>query len=144
MTTTIIGNLTGPPELRFGKGSGASWCTFTVAENRKPKDGPETSTFIDCKAFGDLADNIAASLDKGMRVIVTGRLETETWERDGAKRSKLVLLVDGIGPDLRFATASVTRTSRVMSGSGRMQSVTPTPDPWGAPEPVEPPREEPW
>ena len=138
-TITVIGNMTAPPELRFAA-SGSAWATFTVADNRKDRDGNESTTFIDCKAFGQIAENITAGLDKGTRVIVTGRMEQESWERDGQKRSKLVLMVDSIGPDLRFATAKVMRVDTVQTGSGRVVS-TPvrSADPWaGAPEPVEP------
>lgn len=110
--TTITGNMTADPELRWSQ-SGNAWVTFTVAQNRGGKDGKEEkATFVRCKAFKELAENIAESLTKGTRVNVTGRLETEEWESNGEKRSALVLIVDTCGPDLRWATARVTRNQR--------------------------------
>lgn len=127
---TVVGNATADPEVRFSQ-AGNAWVTFTVADNRKDRDGNETATFIDCKAFdtakSKLASNLAESIRKGTRVIVMGRVETETWEKDGQRRSRNVLIVDAIGPDLRFATASVQRAES--------QATTPPPtsnDPWAS------------
>lgn len=106
----IVGNLTDVPELRFGQ-SGKGWATFTVISN-DGKDDKATKCVTRCKAFGDIAENAAASLVKGTRVIVIGREQTEEWESNGEKRSGNVVVVDSIGPDLRWATATVTRTDR--------------------------------
>lgn len=121
----IVGNMTGAPELKFGQ-SGKSWATFTVATN-EGKDDNKRSSFTRCKVFGDMAEHVSESLDRGMRVIVQGREFTEEWEANGEKRSANVLIVDGIGPDLRWATARVARNER--------NATTPPPpgdDPWAA------------
>lgn len=113
-TSTIVGTLTRDPELRFTPG-GAAICQFALAVNRKWKqngEDKESVSFFDVKAWGSLGENAAASLVKGNRAIVTGRLEQESWEKDGEKRSKVVLVADAIGPDLRWATAVVERTQR--------------------------------
>lgn len=124
MTTRkyIVGNLAGDAELKFSQ-SGKGWATFTVISN-DGKDDNATRCVTRCKAFGELAENIAESIAKGTRVIVHGREVTEEWEKDGEKRSANVLIVDAIGPDLRFATAKVTRKSSSAAASAPAQ------DPW--------------
>ena len=109
MTTRkhIVGNMTGAPELKFGK-TGKAWATFTVASN-DGKDDDKRTCYTRCKAFGELAENIAESLISGTRVIVEGREQTEEWETNGEKRSGNVTIVDAIGPDLRWATAKVSK-----------------------------------
>lgn len=104
---TIVGNVTRDPELRFTPG-GLAVCNFGVAVNRKRGDEEQTS-FFDVTAFGDLAEHVA-ELPKGCRVVVVGRLEQQTWDKDGEKRSKVVIIADEIGPSLRWATASVTKS----------------------------------
>src|SRR6266536_1558406 len=119
LTLTIIGNLTADPELRFTP-SGAAVVKFTVAHTPRSKRGDEwvdgEPTFLDCTAWRQLAENVAESLAKGARVIVTGRLRTDRWETDGRngqpageKRSRMVLDVDGVGPELAYATAAVKK-----------------------------------
>lgn len=139
----IVGNLTGDPELRFSQ-SGKGWTTFTVASN-EGKDDNQRTCFTRCKAFGDIAENIAESLTKGTRVIVHGREQTEEWETNGEKRSGNVLIVDAIGPELRFATAKVTRTTKVSDRYGQPQRA-PLVSTSGPPLPTEAPSEElpPW
>lgn len=108
-TITISGNLTRDPELKF-LGSGTAVADLSVAVNRKDKDGNESTSFIDVTAWQTLAENVAESLTRGARVIVTGRLEQQTWEdKDGGKRSKLVLIADDVAPSLKWATAAVTK-----------------------------------
>ena len=108
-TITISGNLTRDPELKF-LGSGRAVADLSVAVNRKDKDGNESTSFIDVTAWQTLAENVAESLTRGARVIVTGRLEQQTWEdKDGGKRSKLVLIADDVAPSLKWATAAVTK-----------------------------------
>ena len=108
-TITISGNLTRDPELKF-LGSGTAVADLSVAVNRKDKDGNESTSFIDVTAWQTLAENVAESLTRGARVIVTGRLEQQTWEdKDGGKRSKLVLIADDVAPSLKWATAIVTK-----------------------------------
>ena len=115
-TTTIIGNLTREPELRYTNG-GQGVASFGVAVTRKWKDhsgeSKEQTSFFDVTAWGSLGENAAASLTKGSRVIVTGRLETREYEaKDGTRRTATQIVADGIGPELRFATVQVERTQR--------------------------------
>lgn len=110
---TVVGNITRDPELRF-TASGLAVCGFGVAVNRK-RGEEETTSFFDVSSFGDLAEHVA-ELPKGCRVIVVGRLEQRSWEKDGEKRSKVELVADEIGPSLRWATATVSKTSGTSAG----------------------------
>ncbi|NLE72202.1 MAG: single-stranded DNA-binding protein [Actinomycetales bacterium] len=119
---TVVGNLTGDPELRFTP-SGAAVANFTVASTPRTfdrqtnewKDGE--TLFLRCSIWREAAENVAESLTKGMRVIVQGRLVQRSYEtREGEKRTVVELQVDEIGPSLRYASAKVTRTQR--SGGG--------------------------
>ncbi|MFV0286629.1 MAG: single-stranded DNA-binding protein [Demequina sp.] len=120
---TIVGNLTGDPELRFIQ-SGAAVANFTVAstprtfdrQSNEWKDGD--TLFMRCSLWREAAENVAESLTKGMRVIVTGRLVARSWEANGEKRTVTEMQVDEVGPSLRYATAKVTRTQRGGSGGG--------------------------
>jgi len=110
-TTTIIGNLTRDPELKF-LGNDSTVVKLSVAVNRKTKgrDGEwnETTSYFNVSAFGTLAENSADSLHKGNRVIVTGRLEQRSWDKeDGTKGTAIELIADAIGPDLRFNSANL-------------------------------------
>src|SRR5690554_4536764 len=119
---TVIGNLTGDPELRFIQ-SGAAVANFTVASTPRTfdrqtnewKDGE--TLFMRCSLWREAAENVAESLTKGMRVVVTGRLVSRSWEANGEKRTVNEIQVDEAGPSLRYATAKVTRTQR-SGGSG--------------------------
>lgn len=119
---TIVGNLTGDPELRFIQ-SGAAVVNFTVASTPRTfdrqtnefKDGE--TLFLRCSLWREAAENVAESLTKGMRVVVTGRLVSRSWEANGEKRTVNEIQVDEVGPSLRYATAKVTRTQR-SGGSG--------------------------
>jgi single-strand DNA-binding protein len=106
---TIIGNLTKDPETKTMK-SGATLTNMSVAVNRSWKNKEdaweEQTSFFDVTAWSELAENIAASLKKGSKVIVTGRLEQQTWEKDGQKHSKVVLIAEDCGPSLRKAQVS--------------------------------------
>ncbi|WP_061963279.1 MULTISPECIES: single-stranded DNA-binding protein [Demequina] len=114
---TVVGNLTGDPELRFIS-SGAAVANFTVAstprtfdrQSNEWKDGE--TLFMRCSLWREAAENVAESLTKGMRVIVTGRLVSRSWETNGEKRTVTEMQVDEVGPSLRYATAKVTRTQR--------------------------------
>lgn len=107
---TIIGNLTRPPELAYTN-NGIARCTFSVAVNKKVGDREETSYF-DCIAWRDLGENLAESLGKGARVIASGELRQHSWKtEDGQNRSRIEIVVDAAGPDLRWATATVARTA---------------------------------
>jgi single-strand DNA-binding protein len=117
-TLTIIGNLTNDPELRFTP-SGAAVANFTVAstprmfdrQSNEWKDGE--TLFMRCSVWRDAAENVAESLQRGSRVIVTGRLKSRSYEtKEGEKRTVVELEVDELGPSLRYATAKVNKTSR--------------------------------
>ena len=155
---TVIGNLTDDPELRFTP-SGAAVANFTVAstprqfdrQSNEWKDGE--TLFLRCSVWRQAAENVAESLQKGMRVIVQGRLVSRSYEdREGQKRTVNELQVDEVGPSLTWATAKVTRASRSggggggfgggNSGGGQGGGYTqggnsgggrPAGDPWGAP-----------
>src|SRR5699024_5442686 len=111
-----VGGLIADPELRFVP-AGTAVVKVRIAFNARKwnkdlqqwEDGD--SFFIDGEAWGQLAENIAESLGRGMKVVVTGRVKTESWEdrNGGGKRSKPVLRIDGIGPDLGRATATVVK-----------------------------------
>ena len=116
-TVTITGNLTREPEIRYTR-EGQATAQLGVAVNRRWQDRTtqewqEATSFFDVVCWRDLAENVALSLTKGMRVVVTGRLEQRSWETDeGEHRSKVEITADEIGPSLRFATADVHRTER--------------------------------
>jgi single-strand DNA-binding protein len=120
---TIIGNLTNDPELRFTP-SGAAVANFTVASTPRTfdrnsnewKDGE--TLFMRCSVWREAAENVAESLTRGARVIVSGRLRSRTYDtKEGEKRTVVELEVDEVGPSLRYATTKVSKTSRG-GGSG--------------------------
>lgn len=123
-TMTLTGRLTSAPEMRYSP-SGVAVAAFTIVTSRRVKDpatgewGDADTTYWDCKAFKQLAENICDSLDKGLEVIAVGRAVQESWEdkQSGQKRSKISVRVDAIGPSLRSATAKVTKAGS--SGGGR-------------------------
>ncbi|MGN7250082.1 single-stranded DNA-binding protein [Arthrobacter sp. SAFR-014] len=123
-TLTLIGNLTNDPELRF-QPSGAAVANFTVAstprtfdrQSNEWKDGE--TLFLRCSVWREAAENVAESLTKGTRVILSGRLGSRSYEtREGEKRTVIELQVDEIGPSLKNATAKVNRTQRNSQGGG--------------------------
>ena len=122
---TIIGNLTSEPELRWTP-SGAAVATFTIAstprtldrQTQEWKDGE--ALFLRCNVWRQAAENVAESLTRGSRVIVSGRLKQRSFEtKEGEKRTVVELEVDEIGPSLRYATATVTKAARSGHGPGR-------------------------
>ena len=120
-TITIVGNITDDPELRFTP-TGRPVANFTVAVNRRSRT-PEgqwedkLDGFFRCNAWADMAENVAESLTKGARVLVTGRLQQRSWEDpEGNRRSAVEIQVDEVGPSLRWATAAVTRSNRSSGG----------------------------
>jgi len=133
---TIIGNLTGDPELRFTP-SGAAVANFTVAStprmfDRQANEWKDGETlFMRCSIWREAAENVAESLHRGTRVIVIGRLKSRSYEtKEGEKRTVVELDVDEVGPSLRYANAKVNKTSRGGGdfgggGFGAQQS-----DPW--------------
>ncbi|ADG80737.1 single-stranded DNA-binding protein [Tsukamurella paurometabola] len=121
---TVIGNLTADPELRFTP-SGAAVANFTVASTPRTfdrntnewKDGE--ALFLRCNIWREAAENVAESLTKGTRVIVSGRLKQRSYDdREGQRRTVVELEVDEIGPSLRYATAKPVRTQRGGGGGG--------------------------
>jgi len=152
---TVIGNLTADPELRF-TASGAAVANFTVASTPRTfdrasgewKDGE--ALFLRCNIWRQPAENVAESLVRGSRVIVSGRLKQRSFEtKEGEKRTVIELEVDEIGPSLRYATAKVNRAQRSDSsggggygggsgsgGSGGRPSAPPADDPWGSAPPA--------
>ena len=123
-TITVIGNLTGDPELRFTP-SGAAVANFTVAStprqlDRQTNEWKDSETlFLRCSIWREAAENVAESLTKGMRVIASGRLVQRSYEtREGEKRTVYELQVDEVGPSLRYASAKVTRAQRSGGGGG--------------------------
>ncbi len=117
-TLTITGNLTTDPDLRF-TGTGTAVAAFTVAASHRVydqasgqwKDGD--TLFLRCSAWRDLAEHAAETLEKGMRVIVTGRLKQRSYETpEGEKRTVYEVDADDVGPSLKWATAKIAKASR--------------------------------
>lgn len=119
---SLVGNITRDPELRFSA-AGNAVVGFGLAVNRKRND-EEVTSFFDVTAFGTLAEHVA-ELPKGCRVMVIGRLEQRSWEKDGEKRSKVEIVADEIGPSLRWATASVTKSAPSGAGTGTRPAARP-------------------
>lgn len=111
----IVGNVTRDPELRYTP-SGASVTNFSIAWNRRyERNGQQVEdvNFFDIVCWGTLADNVAASITKGVRVIVEGRLDQRSWETpQGEKRSKVEITADEVSPSLRWASVEVARNPR--------------------------------
>lgn len=147
---TVIGNLTGDPEMRATP-SGSMVANFTIASTPRTfdrqtnewKDGE--AMFLRCSLWREQAENAVESLTKGMRVIAQGNLKMRSYDdKEGNRRTVTELEVDEIGPSLRFASAKVTRTNRSGGGNGgqnrpapqqnapQQQSRPPANDPWSA------------
>ena len=143
---TVVGNLVDDPELRFTP-SGAAVANFRIASTPRTfdrqtnewKDGE--ALFLSCSVWRQAAENVAESLQKGMRVVVQGRLKSRQYEtREGEKRTVFEIDVDEVGPSLKYATAKVTRTTRsgggggynAPQGGGGQQQAD---DPWATPAP---------
>src|SRR5687767_15598158 len=121
---TVVGNLVDDPELRFTP-SGAAVANFRIASTPRTldrqtnewKDGD--ALFLSCSVWRQAAENVAESLQRGMRVIVQGRLKQREWEtKEGEKRTSYEIDVDEVGPSLKFATAKVVKTQRGSGGGG--------------------------
>jgi single-strand DNA-binding protein len=114
---TISGNMTRDPEMRYTP-SGVSKVTFGVAVNRswrnqQSQEWEEQTSFFNVVCWREMAENVAESIGKGSRVVVTGRLEQRSWETDqGDKRSIVEIVADDVAPSLRFATAEVHKVER--------------------------------
>lgn len=137
---TIVGNLADDPEARVSQ-AGKPWVTFRVASTPRERDRQSGDfkdgepLWVNCRAYGELAEHIVASLAKGLRVITQGKLTQQSYEKDGQKRTALQLEVDAIGPELRFATATVQRSRGSGSGSGSTPAAgVGSSDGWNAPQ----------
>ena len=114
---TVVGNITRDPELRFTP-TGQAVANFGLAvnrrwQNRQTNEWEEAVSFFDITCWAQLGENVSESLQKGSRVVVTGRLDQRSWEtQDGDKRSKVEIVADEVGPSLRWATAQVVKNER--------------------------------
>ncbi len=155
-TITVIGNLVDDPELRFTP-SGAPVANFRIASTPRTfdrqtnewKDGD--TLFLSCAVWRQAAENVAESLQRGMRVIVQGRLKSRQYEtREGEKRTVFEIDVEEVGPSLRSASAKVTKTTRSGGGGGGYSGggsgggysggggqSAPADDPWASPAPAQ-------
>ena len=139
---TVVGNLVDDPELRFTP-SGAAVANFRIAstprimdrQTNEWKDGD--ALFLSCSVWRQAAENVAESLQKGMRVVVQGRLKQRQYEtREGEKRTVVELDVEEVGPSLKYATAKVSRTTRQGGGGGYSGGGgAPADDPWATAAP---------
>jgi single-strand DNA-binding protein len=142
INVTVVGNLTNDPELRFTP-SGAAVASFTVATSSRYldkttnewKDGEPT--YLRCSVWRQYAENVAESLTKGTRVMVSGKLKQRSYEtREGEKRTVMEVEVEDVGPALRYATAKVNRVQRSDGGfSSGGGSAAPADDPWATDAP---------
>ncbi|MGH9180284.1 MAG: single-stranded DNA-binding protein, partial [Acidimicrobiales bacterium] len=116
-SVTLVGNITRDPELRFTP-TGQATATFGLAVNRRWQDRQsgewqEVTSFFDVVCWREMAENVSESLQKGARVVVTGRLEQRSWETpEGDRRSKIEVVADEVGPSLRWATAEIRKNDR--------------------------------
>lgn len=114
---TLVGNCTRDPELRFTS-SGQAVAQFGLAvnrrwQNRQTNEWEEQVSFFDVTCWQQMAENVAESVTKGTRVVVSGRLDQRSWEtQDGDKRSKVEIVADEVAPSLRYATAQIVRNER--------------------------------
>ena len=138
---TIVGNLVGDPELRYTP-TGQAVATFRVASTPRFRDNTTgewkdgDSLFLSCNVWRQAAENVAESLQRGMRVIVNGRLRQRSYEtREGEKRTVYEIDVEEVGPALRSATAKITKVSRGGGGFGGGGSA-PAEDPWASSAPA--------
>jgi single-strand DNA-binding protein len=134
ITTTVIGNLAADPELRFIP-SGAAVANFTVAQtprtfDRTTNEWKDGETFwMRCNVWRDTAENVAASLHKGDRVVVTGKLKQRQYDKDGQTHTVVEMEVDEIGAALRYAEVAVRKAQRQQVQPGGQQY-----DPWATPQ----------
>lgn len=129
-TVSLVGNTTRDAEIRYTQ-SGQAVADFGMAVSNRTKnqageweDGP--GQFYDVSVWGSTAENFAESCPRGTRVVVVGRLQFDTWEKDGEKRSKVKIVADHVGPELRWSTAAVTKVAK---GDGAKPASRPKPAP---------------
>ncbi len=133
---TLVGNLTNDPELRFTP-SGAAVAKITVASTPRYMDRPTNegkdgdTLFLQCQIWRQAAENVAETLTRGMRVIVSGKLKQRSYEtKEGEKRTVFEVEVDEVGPSLRNATAKVTKTTK--QGGGGFSAPAESSDDWSS------------
>ncbi|MCU1442574.1 MAG: Single-stranded DNA-binding protein [Cryobacterium sp.] len=138
---TVVGNLTSDPELRYTQ-NGVAVANFTIASTPRTldrasnewKDGE--ALFLRASVWREFAEHVAGSLTKGSRVIASGRLKQRSYEtKEGEKRTSMELEIDEIGPSLRYATATLTRTQSSSRGGGS-PAVAGNDEPWAASPPA--------
>jgi single-strand DNA-binding protein len=152
---TVVGNMVSDPELRF-QPNGSAVANFTIASTPRKFDKNRNEwvdgepLFLRASIWREAAENVVETLTKGTRVIVTGKLKSRSYEKDGEKRTVIELEVDEIGPSLRYASAKVQKTQRNGNGGGgnswapapqqaAQQWQKPQDDPWASPTGAEPP-----
>jgi single-strand DNA-binding protein len=148
---TLVGNAANDAELKYTP-SGAALATFTLAVTPRIKQGDSwkdgETTWFRCSVWREMAEQVAETVTKGMRLIVHGRFKTRQYEKDGQTRTSIEIDVEEVGPSLRYATAQVKKMQRSSSdqqggggfgstGSGSSRSrtersVTPNDDPWAS------------
>lgn len=122
-TVILVGNITRDPELRYTP-TGLAAASFSLAvnrrwQNRQTNEWEEATSFFEIICWRELAENTVESLTKGMRVIVTGRLEQRTWETaEGEKRNRFEIVADDVGPSLKWVTAAVKKAERQVKSVG--------------------------
>jgi single-strand DNA-binding protein len=148
---TVVGNIVNDPELRYTP-TGQAVAAFRVASTPRYRDNASgewkdgEALFLSCNVWRQAAENVAESLQRGMRVIVSGRLKQRQYEtREGEKRTVYEVEVDEVGPSLRYASAKVVKSNRSggsggfgSGGSGGGSGGRPSEDPWAAAGPSEP------
>ncbi|MGE7437536.1 single-stranded DNA-binding protein [Kitasatospora sp. NPDC001175] len=140
---TLTGRLGADPELRFSS-NGTAIARISIVTSRRVKNeqtgewSDADVTWWDCTAFRALAENAVGSLGKGMAVVAVGRAVQENWEdKTGAKRSKIAVRLDSIGPDLTRATAHVEKSNSQAQGGQKRPSRPVQNDPWASPTPTQ-------
>lgn len=128
---TVVGNATADAELRFTP-SGAAVCNFTVACTPRVKDGDQwkdgETVFYRCSGWRDMAENMAESIKRGMRLIVTGKFRVRGYEVEGQQRQSLEIDVDEVGASMRYHSVTATKVERHAAGGP-----PPAADPWSTP-----------
>lgn len=126
----ICGNATADAELKYLP-SGVALCSWTVASTPRVKDRDSwrdgETVFYRCTAWRQLAESAAETITRGMRLLVHGKLKVRSYEKDGEKRTSIEIDVENVGPELRYATASVKKVGRSSEQTG-----SPADDPWGS------------
>lgn len=131
---TVVGNLTREPEMRY-LASGRGVCNMGLASSRRFQvngEWQEQTSFFNLTLWGEAGENAAATFTKGMRVIVSGRMESREYEHEGQKRTAFDLIVDEMGPSVRWARAQVDKIVREGGSSyatGPVTAEAPTKDP---------------